>query len=220
MDEEKVCSCCEEPIQGENYRALGDDEIVCNSCFEKECKQCSICENYYLADNMFTLDDEKETLVCEECYDNETAECAMCEGHFLADDMTYWGDVQICPDCLEEQCPSFDEKEVEEETQKAYDDFCSKYIGKHVMDQEPGEKNLSITAGDEAPVCYEISVIIDEAGTITAISRLTASMLLSEGCTSSDWRPYRIDSDDYSFWAEDLMEENFEFDDEQDCEEL
>ncbi len=98
MDEEKVCFYCEEPIQGEDYRVLGDDKIVCKSCFE--------------------------------------------------------------------------------------------------------------------PVCYEISVTIDASGTITAISRLTASMLLSEGCTSSDWRPYRIDSKDYSFWAEDLIEENFEFEDE------
>ncbi len=216
MDEEKVCSYCEEPIEEEDYKVLGDDSIVCNSCFEEECKQCSICKKYYLADNMFTLDDKKESLVCEDCYENEREECAMCGGHFLSDEMTFWGDARICSACLDEQCPAFDEKEVEAMTQDAYNEFCQKYIGKHVVDQEPGEIALDITVGDEAPICYSISVTLDKSGIITKISRLTASMLLSEGCRSSDWRPYRIDSSDYDFWAADLLEDNLEFEEDDD----
>ncbi len=215
MGKEKVCSYCDEPIKGKNYKVLGDDSIVCNSCFEESCKQCCVCEKYYLEDNMMTLDDEEETLVCEECYDEEVEECAMCGSHFLSDDMTYWGDARICPDCLEEQCPSFDENEVEESTKEAYNDFCKKYIGKHVQDQEPGELDLNVTVGDEAPICYSITVTIDDQGVISEISRLTASMLLSEGCTSSDWRPYRIDSEDYGSWAVDLLEENLDFEEDE-----
>lgn len=211
MAKEMTCSYCEEHIEGDNFKTLGDDSIVCNECFEEVCKQCELCGKYYIEDNMHILDDEKETLLCEDCYDNETEECAMCQGVFLSDEMTYWGDARICPGCLEDQCPSFDEAKVEADTREAYDAFCDKYIGKRVLDQKPGTIELDITVGDEAPTCYTISVTIDESGSITAISRLTASMMLSEGYTSSDWRPYRIDSSDYDFWAKDLLEDNLEF---------
>ena len=118
MDEEKICACCEQPIEGDEFEVLGDESIVCNECFEEACKQCAVCDEYFIEDSMKTLDDDDGTLVCEYCYENNTEECAMCEGHFLEDDMTFWGDVLICPGCLEEQCPSFDEKENKAETKE------------------------------------------------------------------------------------------------------
>lgn len=218
MDEERVCSWCDEPIDGDDYHILGDESIVCNSCFEEECKQCAICEQYFLADNMQSLDDDEETLVCEGCYEYSTEECAICGGRFLEDDMTYWGDARICSGCLEDMCPSFDKEKNETDTQEAYDEFCAKFVGKRVLNQKPGTITLDETAGDEAPICYSISVTIDEKGSITKISRLTASMLISEGERSSDWRPYPISCKDYGFWAEDLLNDNLEFADEEDDE--
>ncbi len=211
MDEEKICSYCEQPIEGDEFKTLGDESIVCNECFEEACKQCAVCDEYYIEDSMKALDDDDGTLVCEDCYEYRAEECGICGGHFLEDDMTFWGDIRICPSCLDDRCPSFDEEKVEEETQEAYDAFCAKYVGKRVLDQETGEIEFDETVGDEAPTCYSISVTIDENGVITEISRLTASMLLSEGERSSDWRPYPISSSDYRFWAEDLLEDNLEF---------
>ncbi len=216
MDEEKICSYCEQPIEGDNFKTLGDESIVCNECFEEYCKKCAVCEKYFTEDSMQTLDDDDETLVCENCYEDSTEECAMCGSRFLEDDMTYWGDVRICPRCLDDQCPSFDEDKNQEQTQEAYDAFCAKYIGKRVVDQEAGEIEMEMTVGDEAPTSYSISVTVDENGIITEVSRLTASMMLSESYQNSDWRPYPIDSSDYDFWAEDLLEDNLEFADEDD----
>ena len=181
-------------------------------------KVCAICEEPIEEDEeFFTLEDG--SVVCESCYENSTEECAMCGGRFHEDDMTFWGDVRICPGCLDAQCPSFDEDKNQSETQEAYDAFCAKYIGKRVVDQEAGTLDFDIEVGDEAPISYSISVTIDEKGIITDISRLTASMMLSESLQNSDWRPYPINCSDYDFWAEDLLEDNLEFADEEDDEE-
>ena len=218
MEEEKICSLCEEPIEDEEYKELGDGSIVCNACFEEECKQCEVCKNYYSESDMQVLEDGKETLVCADCYESNTEECAMCGGRFLEDDMTNWGDVCICPGCLEEQCPSFVQEEVEKDTQEAYDAFCKKYVGKRVVDQAPGNIEFDTTVGDESPICYSISVTIDENGIISEISRLEASMMLSDWERGSDWRPYPIRSEDYDFWAGDLLDDNLEFDEEENVE--
>ena len=211
MDEERVCECCDKTIKGNRFKTLGDETIVCNACFKKACKQCAVCEQWFLADNMQSLDDDDDTLVCEECYDNGVEKCEICEGFFPEDEMTNWGEACICPNCLEERCPSFDPEEVEKETQEAYDAFCKKYIGKKVADHNPGEIQLDMTVDDEAPTCYSISVTIDDEGHITEISRLKASMLLSDWERGSDWRDYRITSRDYDYWAEDLLTDNLEF---------
>ncbi len=46
---------------------------------------------------------------CELCYDNNVGICDICEKEVLIDDLEWWGDCQICPECMEERCPSFDE---------------------------------------------------------------------------------------------------------------
>ena len=57
---------------------------------------------------------------------------------------------------------------------------------------------------------------MDADGVITDVSPLTAEILLSEGVTSSDWEDYPISSDDYEWFAEDMLKDSIYFAEEDD----
>lgn len=168
------------------------DELKCAECGEIITEEG---ERYTLEDG---------TVICEECFDASYGKCDFCDRIVPEDELIGYGDCRVCRDCLEEECPSFDEKENEEETTEAYETMCRKYIGKRTMGLRPGEDQLDQT-GDSG-VYYSLTVTVNDAGVITELSRLTAQMLLSESVRSSNWAPYRIDEDDYMTIAEEMLD--------------
>ena len=56
-------------------------------------------------------------IVCQDCIDDDFSRCCMCERFMHIEDMKMWVHGYICPDCLEEFIPSFDEKENFAETE-------------------------------------------------------------------------------------------------------
>ncbi len=166
------------------------------------CSECD--EPIYEGDEYHQTDNGQ--LLCESCYNDMFAECEMCGNVVSDDELVFLGDIRICPDCLEEQCPSFDEKQNKEETTEAYEAMLKRYIGRKSISFKGKTVDLS-TGTSDSNVDYSLSVTVDENGIITDISRLSAEMLLSEGVKSSNWRPYAIDSDDYEYVVDNLMEE-------------
>lgn len=154
---------------------------------------------------------------CEYCYEELTAPCDICGNIVLAEELCSWGDNRICPDCMEERVPSFDKEQNAKETEPAYLALKQRYVGKRTEDLEPGEHGFdcSITT-DETDIRYYISVTVDADGVITDVSPLTAEILLSEGVTSSDWEDYPISSDDYEWFAEDMLQDSIYFAEEDD----
>ena len=205
--EELICYICEEPIDGD-YEELENGEYVCRKCADESCKKCEECENLFPEYDLIDVEVHGEyKSYCESCHDRLFKGCDICGRSALEDDMVFWGDCKICPDCLEERCPSFDEAENQKETTRAYEAFLKKYVGRKSLVKSNTTEDLECEVGDEAPCRYYLSVTLDEKGVITDISRLTAKMLLSESLSSSDWRPYRIDDRDYTLFAEDMLEE-------------
>ena len=154
---------------------------------------------------------------CDGCYDELTATCDICGKTVLAEELRFWGDNQICKDCMEERAPSFDKDENFKETEPAYLAMKQRYVGKKTEDLAQGEHGFSYSiTTDETDICYNISVIIDSDGIITDVSPLTAEILLSEGTTSSEWEPYPIDSDDYDWLADEILQDGICFVDEDD----
>lgn len=180
---------------------------------ERECSACGM--TIEEDEEFFTQEDG--TILCKDCYTDAYPECDGCGERVPVDELMHWGDLKICPDCMEYHCPSFDEAENEAETEEAYMDMRARYLGKKVSNLEPGEHDLSCEQfnGEEAPR-YDITVTIGEDGTITDISRLTAQLLLCEDVKSSDWLPYPIDSVDYEDVVEELFDDYIEFEDEED----
>ena len=219
MDEERICSICEEPIDGDDYETLDNGDIVCHTCASECCRKCENCEGLFQEDELIEEDDK---YYCEYCHDQLFAECEMCGATVLEDDMKFWGDCRVCPDCYEAQCPSFDEDENQEETTEGYEAMLKKFVGRKSRKEKGTTVDLTYEIGDEAPCSYEMSVTLDEEGRIIDISRLSGSMLMSEGERSSDWRPLAIDNDDYEWIAESMLEDldlEDEDEDEEDFEE-
>lgn len=186
MEDEKkaVCMKCGREIDPET----DDYEEIADDCEGEECG-----------------------LLCEECMD-KYAQCEMCGRLTLVEDLTYWGDVQICPDCLDAECPgmNFDEEWNIEQTTEAYEAMKARYVGRKA-ENHAGETLEMTMELDEPCVTYSMEVTFDEDGVITDVSRLSAVVLLSEGCTSSDRRPYEIDEDDYEWVADDMFDNNVDF---------
>jgi hypothetical protein len=182
------------------------DELKCSRCGEL------IEED----DDRYQLEDG--SVVCSTCFEYEFFECEMCGKITSADDMKYWGDCRICPECLEDQCPVFDEEEVKKATSEAFEEFRNRVIGKKTAGLMEGENSLTYDDESEPAISYELFVTVDSAGIITDVTRLSAQMLLCEGTTSSDWRPYPIDECDYSDIADEMLEDYLVDSDEEDQE--
>ena len=142
--------------------------------------------------------------VCPGCFDDNYFECEMCGAIQRADDAVQWGDCRICQDCLEEQCPSFDEEENLEETKPAREALRAKYIGKEACEEYRGS-TFEIEWGDDPR--YTMEITVDDDCLISDIAPISAEMLLWESVNSSEYRPYPIDPDDYEIAAETIDEE-------------
>lgn len=157
---------------------------------------------------------EDGRIVCGDCFDNYGV-CAGCERHVLEDSLEWWGDCRLCPECMAEHVPSFDEEDNEEETAEEYEEMRERIIGRQTEDLEPGANDLTFDVGDETEQVYSLTVTVDENGIITDVSRLTCEILLSESITSSNWHPYPIDGEDYD-WIVDEMLIDYLVDDDED----
>ena len=201
--DEKICSICEEPITDNEYEELDNGDIVCKGCAEGCCKKCENCEGLFQEDE---LTEEDGKYYCEYCHNELFGECYMCGRTVPEDDLQFWGDVRICPECMEEQCPSFDEDENEEETTEAYEAMLKRYVGRKSTKYKGQDVDLSTgTCGSNTD--YSLTVTLNDDGIITDVSRLSAETLLAESERSSEWRPCAIDPDDYEWVVDDLMEE-------------
>ena len=168
------------------------DELKCSMCGEK------IEED----EEQYTLEDG--TIICESCFDDDYFICALCERIVPIDDMKLWGDCFICPDCLEDECPSFDEDENEENTTEAYERTRGRLLGKKTTGIPEGSTELFYEWNyDGRIISYSFTVSVDQNGRITDISRLSAQMLQSESERYSEWRDYAIDPGDYEWIVED-----------------
>ncbi len=179
--------------------------------------KCGVCGEPIEEDEYrHVLDDG--TVVCGSCID-DYEECCECGKLVPADDTVFWGDERLCLDCLEDMFPTFDEKEVEEETTEAYETMKEQFIGEKTEGLKEGENCLEYdTEFRGAELRYEMIVTVGKRGVITDISRLSAQMMLSEAITSSEWRPYPVDEDDYTWMPEEMLEDYLTYEDEEDDE--
>ena len=178
-----------------------DEERICRQCGEP-----------IDGDDEDAVQLEDDSWVCSNCYDEAYFTCDICGEITPIEAGAYWGDAQICADCLEERCPSFDEQENLQETTAAYEALRARCLGRTVAEEHRGRQvTVSWTYGNETDIDYEMTVTVDEACRITDVSRLHAEMLLSEGMTSSDRRPYAVDDSDYDA-AGDEIEEQLQLD--------
>lgn len=201
--DDMICSICGARIVGDDYEELAEGDIVCSDCVDIHCKECEKCHDLFEVEEMIEEDGD---YYCENCHDELFSECEICGSMTPNDELQLWGDLQICPECMEERCPTFDAKENEKETTAAYEKMLKKYIGRKSGNQSGRKIDLEYEFGDETPMRYEISVALDEEGRITDVSRLSASMMLSESLQSADWRPYPIDNDDYEWIVDSMMD--------------
>ena len=166
-------------------------------------------------------DDEKHTLddgsiICSSCYEYSFRECEMCGKVVPKDDLTFWGDCQICKECLDDQYPKYDVAENEKETTEAYEETLNRLIGRKTMGLELGDNFFSYDVDIDNVISYSFYVTIDEGERITYVSRLSAEILLSEGTTTSDRRDYPIDPCDYEDILEYELEDHLVEDDDDD----
>ena len=168
-----------------------DEERICSECGEP-----------------IDEDDEFEVVdgeyYCSSCFGDNFFECTRCGEIRPIDDATWWGDCQLCPDCMEDECPSFDEEENLEETRPALEAFRAKYLGKRAR---PGLRGSTFEIEWGEDPTYTMEITVDDSGLISGIAPISAQMLLWESTTSSEFRAYPIDPDDYETAAETIDED-------------
>ena len=144
------------------------------------------------------------TFLCECCHDELYDTCEMCGEETLKEDLQWWGDCQICPACMEEQVPSFDEEENRAETAEALQILKDKYIGKKAKASLHGE-SIEIEWGEERN--YTMTVEIDDDGFIADIDPISCEVMLYETVNSSQFAPYPVSNDDYDDAAAEIDEQ-------------
>lgn len=168
---------------------------------EEEFEVCCVCGKQLEEDDKNEVNDK---LYCNDCYD-DLVECDGCGEYFPSDELTWWGDSRLCPDCLEEECPSFDEEKNEQDTQAVYDEMKETYIGSKTIYGEKKSLDFSWNAEYDETKSYNVSVEIDVEGRISDISRVKCNMMFSEWESGSDWRPCEVDEDDYETFIDDYL---------------
>lgn len=157
--------------------------------------------------DVFEISYETEDgFICENCYEENYFTCDHCGKAYPVEDMEYWGDSQICPKCLEEGCPEFDQEENDKETEKAYQEALEEYVGRKTT-LSPGTDSLTYKSNYDDNTEYSIDVTIDEDNRISELSRLTAQTLLWESDTSSGWGDQPIDEGDYEWILPNMLDE-------------
>ena len=178
-----------------------EETLICSKCGEE-----------------ISEDDEYETtedgdILCQDCFEDLYSTCGLCGKVTLDDDLAWWGDLRICPDCMEEKCPSFDEEDNLEETEEAYEEMKEKYLGLRV--EKYRDKTITIDyikdQYTDFETNYSISVTFDNEGRISDISRLSASKCISESERYSDWRDCPVDDYDYSWTVDKMFKMYFRF---------
>ena len=173
-----------------------DKELICKECEEP------------IDEDDEPIELEDGSLICSECFDMYYFTCEMCETVHHVDDMKYWGDCRVCPDCLDEQCPSCDVDDNEEETQDAYDALKNEYLGKKAKEVYRGKTvdfDWNTDMDGEYEISYHFQVTIDDNCRISDISRIKAETLLWESTTSSGYSAYPVNDYDYSDIAADKI---------------
>ncbi|MBR7092295.1 MAG: hypothetical protein IKI50_03815 [Clostridia bacterium] len=167
---------------------------------------CSMCEEEITEDTGCNeLDDG--TVVCDDCYDCLST-CDGCGALVDQDDLTNWGDCRLCPDCMEDKYPHYDEETESQALKEVYEQTRECYIGRKTNGLKPGSHTLSYDVStDETDYTYSLTIAIDENGTIADISRLTGSVLLSESITSSVWKQCSVYEDDYKDIVASILED-------------
>lgn len=216
MDEERICSECGEPIDENDEDAvyLENDEVwVCASCAEDCCFTCALCgETFSVNDAAEDFELSDGSRICTYCFAEDYFTCDICGEIAPVENSAYWGDARICPDCLAERCPSFDEEENLREIAEAYEAFKARYLGRTVAEEFRGQQvTVNWQVSDDTDIDYELTVTVDDEGRIADVSRIQAEILLAEGITSSDRRPYAVDDSDYDT-AGDEIEEQLQLD--------
>ena len=171
---------------------------------------CCCCNDPIEDDDEEACQDNDGNWYCGICADNYTFVCDMCGERFPEDQSNMWGDCTICDDCMEEQCPSFDKKENEEETQNAYETFIEAYIGRTAVNKDAGEI-ITIEDCYEDGRTYSFTVELDGDCKIQSISRMNCEMMMWESVNSSAYRPYPIEDSDYEDLAVSMIEDELDF---------
>ena len=145
-------------------------------------------------------------IICESCFNDKYFICDLCDKVTPIDDMKYWGDCRICPECLEEECPSFDQDENDKETDEAYKEALEEYIGRKTT-FSPGSHYLTYKFRYTDNTEYSINVTIDDENRISELTRLRAQTLVWESDTSSEWEDQPIDEGDYDWILPNMLDE-------------
>lgn len=199
MDPEKeVCCCCEKVIkETDSSYVLGDDQVVCSTCYETKCKECERCNESYLIKDMIHAQYDDEDY-CQLCFEEYFAKCDLCGEMVLDDDMTAWGDdMKLCPSCFEKEFPDVDEEKNLEETTPAYEAMLQRLVGRKVANMVDDEYEYD-TGMDEDGYRMTFTVSVDENGRICDISRLSRERCRAIWITGEDWHTCEIDPDDYA----------------------
>lgn len=73
MDEERVCSMCDEAIgEDDEFFVLDDGSIVCESCYEYNTEECGLCGGRFPEDDMEFFGDDIR--ICPKCFAREFPE--------------------------------------------------------------------------------------------------------------------------------------------------
>lgn len=172
-------------------------------------KECAICGEPIEDENFAELPDGR--IVCNYCYENELYECDECGERFPEDDMENWGDdMRLCPDCFRKYFPDFNAAENLKETEDAYEEMKSRFVGRKLEDWE----DLCIkTDMDDENFSYSLEIDVDDNNIITDISPLKIERCQWIGITRECWLPYPISIDDYEEGGlvDSLIESNVTF---------
>lgn len=100
MEEEKrICSCCGDVLDENDYGTWIGEDLLCESCVDEECVVCDHC-----GDTVYSEDSESDDNIClcADCYNDYYRRCENCNHIIHDNDVNWYNNVPYCNGCYDE----------------------------------------------------------------------------------------------------------------------
>ncbi|MDE6833111.1 MAG: zinc-binding protein [Ruminococcus sp.] len=98
MGEKRICSCCGDVLDEDDYGTWVGEDLLCESCVDEECIICDHC-----GDTVYSNDSESDDNIClcADCYNDYYRRCENCNNIIHDNDVNWHNNLPYCNGCYD-----------------------------------------------------------------------------------------------------------------------
>ena len=99
MEQKRICSCCGDVLDEDDYGTWVGEDLLCESCVDEECIICDHC-----GDTVYFNDAESDDNIClcADCYNDYYRRCENCNNIIHDNDVNWHDGLPYCNSCYDD----------------------------------------------------------------------------------------------------------------------